>query len=174
MTSERWINKIETFEENIAKCIRVMVFILFFALIALVFSSVMSRYVFEAPANFTDLLSLVFMNWFIFIASALAIQKGAHVSIDFATKSLSTKNKIRLQIVIAVLSSVFYVVVIYTGAIFCWKSRYNTMPMVWNLNRGIVYLSVPLGFLLMLINHNLRTIKYYLKGSQEHDMSSMA
>ncbi len=173
MNRELMIAKIESLEEIIAKCIRVIIFLLFFSLIALVFYSVLSRNVFDAPANFSDLLSLVFLNWFIFIASALAMQSGAHVSIDFAIKKLSESNKMKLQVFITVVSILFYIAVIYTGVIFCWKSRYNTMPMVWDLNRGLVYMSIPIGFFVMLITHSLKTLKYILKGYQKQDLTSI-
>ena len=129
-------------------------------LVANIFVSVFSRYVFFIPLNFANQLSKYLVMWLAFMGSSLAIERGEHVAVELLLNRLSIPIRNVLLIMLDILVSIFFITVIYFG----FKFSINAMlsgfrdPLIWHMNLMYAYLSVPVGFIFILIQTNLCTV----------------
>lgn len=173
MAKQETIINIRKAQYKLSKALSFVVFIFFFFIVFLVFLSIISRYIFNAPINFSEQLSLFTLSWFVFLASAIAIKEGAHISIDVLTKKFSPRWQMILVWMVDAVSTILYIVIIFHGVRYSIKAWGNTEPLVWHVSMGLVYLSVPVGFFFMLLEHNLNTILYTLTSELESKDSSI-
>ena len=166
MTRDQILIWIEKTQNRIIKAASALVFVMFLSIVCMVFISIISRYIFNAPGNFSEQLSKFLMNWFAFIAGGIALRQGAHISIDAITKKFPLQAQKYLALIITVVSCIFFAVVIYHGTMFSWRARFNVEPMVWNLSMGFIYMSVPVGFAFMMLEQILVTLQFWLSGKE--------
>lgn len=119
--------------------------------------SILTRFVFFNPLNFADALAKYLMIWLAFLGSGLAIRAGEHIVVDMFSNSLKDKAQKKLILFINILVSIFLVIIIYNGFIFALSGIGSHDPFVFGISMIIPYLSVPIGFLYMLIQLNITT-----------------
>ena len=173
MAKQETIINIRKVQYKLSKALSFVIFTFFFSIVFLVFYSIISRYVFNAPINFSEQLALFILNWFVFLASAIAIKEGEHISIDILTKKFSPKWQMIMVWIVNAVSTIFYIVVIFHGVRYSIKAWGNTEPLVWHISMGLVYLSVPVGFFFMLLEHNMNTILYTLTDELQSEDSGI-
>ena len=155
-------------ESYLIKFLKVICSILFCLIIIDVFSSVLSRYVLFYPLNFADQLAKYLVIWLAFLGTSLAINEGSNIAIDLLVRKLSTQSKNILLIVIDIMVSIFLFVIIYYGFLFAWQAKNFNDPLVFGMSMIYPYLSVPIGFLFILVIVNIRTILIVL-ANKEND-----
>jgi TRAP-type C4-dicarboxylate transport system permease small subunit len=126
-------------------------------LVANIFVSVLSRYVFFIPLNFANQLSKYLVMWLAFMGSSLAIERGEHVAVELLLDRVSIPVRNVLLILLDILVSIFFVTIIYFGFKFSINAKISGFrdPLIWHMNLMYAYLSVPVGFIFMLIQANL-------------------
>ncbi|OZU88024.1 hypothetical protein CIL03_12870 [Virgibacillus indicus] len=128
------------------------------AIIVLTISiSITTRFVFFNPLNFADALAKYLMIWMCFLGSGLAIRAGEHIVVEMFRDSLTEKGRKKLIVFIDIVVSVFLIIVIYNGFIFAFSGLGSHDPFVFGISMIIPYLSVPIGFIYMLIQLNITT-----------------
>lgn len=123
---------------------------------ALLFANVVLRYVFSAPINWAEELTLYLMVWIVFVGGSVAVRTRGHIAIDLLPMLLSPRNRRRLAIVVAAVALVFF-------AVFFWYSLQHVLRVrsidqrtpVMQAPMWLTYLAMPVGSILM----GLRTLQ---------------
>jgi len=135
-----------------------VVIVVFAAIVVVVFSQVVSRFVFNAPFSWSEELARYLQVWLILLTSAAVLRKGLHLAVDYAVHSLPAPAKRFLRIVNLGFIIFFLLVVMISGSMLIAATLSHKTPAL-QLPMWLVYLALPVGSLLML----LETIALLLK-----------
>jgi len=124
---------------------------------ALLFANVVLRYVFLAPINWAEELTLYLMVWIVFIGGSVAVRTRGHIAIDLLPLVLAPANRRRLAIGVALAALAFFAVFFWYGGqhVLRVRSSGQTTP-VMGAPMWLTYLALPVGSLLM----GLRTVQF--------------
>jgi TRAP-type C4-dicarboxylate transport system permease small subunit len=141
---DRWI--LEGFEKGIIGLGLIILCII-------VFTNVISRYIFDYSPVWGDELPRYMMVWITFIGMAHCVRKGAHVSMDMIFEKLSIKVKKKAYLFILVVSFAFSLLLAYKGWGLSQKVfTLNQKSVALEIPMGYIYLAIPIGALLMAKN----------------------
>lgn len=114
---------------------------------------VASRYVFRSPSIWTDELATFLLIWVGLLGASVALNRGAHLGIDYFALQLSPRNRLVTELVVFATVALFsLLVLIYGGGVLVYKTLQlgQTSPAM-GLKMGYVYLALPIsGFFLTL------------------------
>ena len=118
--------------------------VVFFVMTLSVVWQVMSRYLFNTSASWTEELSRFCLMWLAMLGAAYITGKREHIEIDVVFEKLSLKNKRRLDFFIEVLIILFAIVVMIIGGGYL-------MYMTFYLEQKSPALQVPLGYIYSIL-----------------------
>ena len=127
----------------------VLVIVLGATITVSVFLGVFFRYVIRDPLIWSGELALICFAWFIFLGAGLAAKHKAHMSIDALERYFSESVSTVLRPVTLVLIMFLLVILVYFGFKHA-SSTYNIKTTALQLPWSYVFLSVPVGSLMML------------------------
>lgn len=113
-------------------------------MVALVFTNVVGRYVFNISFGWAEELSRFAMIWVTFLGAGLALRYGQLVSVDVLQTAMPTTARLALRWLAALLILAFLMALIWLGSQFVGFSWRNKTA-VLRLPRGLPYLAVPIG-----------------------------
>lgn len=112
---------------------------------------VFTRFCLGKQAEYTDELARVLLVWISMIGAALAFGAKAHLGVDYFVAKLHPEARktlsVIVQLVVLSLATVVFVAGGWALAMGQMGQQLPTLP----LSRGMVYLSIPLGGLLMIL-----------------------
>ncbi len=139
-------------------CLVVMLIMMTFLGLAQVFS----RFVIESPIPWTEALLTYMFVWVGFLGASLAVEQGAHFSVELVVVLLPERMQRYIEIVVLLLIIVLAGLMIYKGMLFVEGNADQLMAampftMIWP------YLALPVSGLFMAI-HALNAIIIKVKG----------
>ena len=126
---------------RIAETILVTVFVI---MTVSVIWQVMSRYLFNISASWTEELSRYCLMWLAMLGAAYITGKREHIEIDVLFEKFSLKNQQRLEYFIEILIIIFAVTVMVIGGGYL-------MYMTFYLEQKSPALQVPLGYIYSIL-----------------------
>ncbi|MTI60411.1 MAG: TRAP transporter small permease [Firmicutes bacterium] len=135
-------------------------------LIILTFLGSVLRYLFNNPIIWLEEVQLALFLWVVFLGGSAVFRKGSHVAIDLIVDKLSGKLKILTELLI-------YLVGILVLAYFTYGSnllvnqfiKRNRVTNILKIPSQYIYIVVPIGCILMILNYTLSMYKRYLKNN---------
>jgi len=124
----------------------------FCAMMGCILIEVFSRNVIHVPTTWAEEASRLFCVWSVFLGSAAAWFRGAHIIIHVLVSRLSGRIKLSLQIIVDILTAIFLVSV-WFGTIFIMKINYPTKTTALEISISYFYLGLFLGLTGMIIFH---------------------
>lgn len=121
------------------------------AMVALVFTNVVSRYIFNVSIIWAEELSQYLMVWITFLGAGLAMREGRHVAVEMLQDALPPRlaRTARVIVVISILAFLATLVVLgFMFVSFAWEQETPVM----NIPTGIPYLAVPIGAFLFFVH----------------------
>jgi TRAP-type C4-dicarboxylate transport system permease small subunit len=132
---------------------------IFFSMLSLCVH-VVTRYVFNRPQNWTIDVACIILLYITMFAAAWVQRDDGHVSIDFIFQFISSKSQVKLHIFNSIVCVLCFAVVVVYG--FKEALTAYRMGLVANMPleppKWILTISIPIGFLLLLIQF-LRRIR---------------
>lgn len=120
-------------------------------MVVAVFLQVMFRFFMDQPLAWTEELARYLLVWLTFLGSAYAMSIKAHIGTEYIQKFLSPLvNKVVLSLA-ALLSILFFLVMIYQGYLLSIRSMTQTSPSLL-LPMGYVYMVIPISGVLLIMN----------------------
>lgn len=116
-----------------------------------VFVQVLSRFVLKVPLSWTEELSRFALIWLTFIAASVALREGGHFVVDLVSHALSPKAKNYYDKAILLVELAFLAVLFYAGLEIVPVAHMQESAAL-DLHMSYVYLSIPCGAALMMIN----------------------
>lgn len=107
----------------------------------LVIAQVFTRYVLGSSIDSADELSRLFFVWAIFLAIPFGVRYGIHVGIDLLVERLSAAPRLLVARVVAALSAVLMVCVVYSSVIATWDKWDELMPTI-NATAAVYYIPI--------------------------------
>jgi TRAP-type C4-dicarboxylate transport system permease small subunit len=143
---------------RVRRVVNGVVVVVFAAIVLVVFSQVVSRFVFNAPFSWSEELARYLQVWLILLTSAAVLRKGLHLAVDYAIHALPPPAKRFLRIVNLGFIVFFLVVVMVSGGMLIAATVSQKTPAL-QLPMWLVYLALPVGGFLMLLEATALLLK---------------
>lgn len=121
-----------------------LVMLMMMTMAALVFTNVVTRYVFGFSINWSEEFSRYLMIWVAYLGGGLAMREGRHVAIEYLQGLLPPRLAPYARAAVGILILAFLVALTVLGwqlSQFAWRQR----TPVLGLPQGAVYLALPIG-----------------------------
>lgn len=130
--------------------------LLLWAAVASGFYQVLSRFVLQSPAAWSEALTRATVIWTVMLGISLAFRHGAMLGVDILHSALKRYGYARLLEHLVMLIVVgFLLFLVWVGWTMVWRVRFQTMPTL-GISIAWVYLSIPVGAALSCIAVLLR------------------
>lgn len=134
----------------ILKVTRVLVGILFAAMVLVVFFNVVSRYYLDASLAWSEEVARFMLVWLVFLGAVLAYQKDEHLGLDILVKQLPRRVGAAVGVATDLLVIFAIGLLIYGGysmAVDSWEWEAATVP----IPLGYIYVIIPVCCGLMVL-----------------------
>jgi TRAP-type C4-dicarboxylate transport system permease small subunit len=139
----------------VRRAIQLVIILMFVVLIATVFYQVLGRYLFNAPPSWSEELARFLQVWIALLASALCIQQGMHLGVDYLLYAVPPRGRASLEVLVNVLVTGFLLLLLVQGVKILDVAAVQTSPAM-GINMWYAYLAVPVGAALMLLESVLK------------------
>ncbi len=149
------------FERILVTANRAIIFLMMTVMATLVFTNVITRYVFNFSIIWAEEVSQYLMIWIAYLGAGLAMREGRHVAIEILQDRLPRPLGRTLRMAVGALVLGFLGVVTVLGfrfAAFAWPQE----TPVLNISLGIPYLAIPIGAMLFAV-HLLLAFRGYVE-----------
>ena len=126
---------------------------------------VVSRFILKVPLSWTEEVSRFALIWLTFIAASVALRDDGHFTVDVISHKLSLENKKTYRIGVMLVTLAYLIVILYTGLELIPIAHMQESPAL-DLHMSYVYLAIPCGAALMIVNVLLRIFNV-VRGSKE-------
>ena len=150
-TFDRILEKIETFSN-------VFIVILLIGLTLLLGASIAMRYFMGQPISWANAIARYVYIYIVLIGSALSYMQGGHASIESAYNIMPRGVKMVFDLAHYLIVMGLSVILIVKGAKYAIGMWGVHSPVLSFFSMGIVYLSVPISFLIIFLYLLRRTI----------------
>lgn len=119
---------------------------------------VLTRYVLKNPSSWTEELATFLMIWVGLLGASVALNRGAHLGIDYLVTKLSPRKALYVALFVFISITVFslLVMVIGGGQLVLRTLITKQVSPALGLKMGYVYLAIPIsGFFLVLYSLEL-------------------
>jgi TRAP-type C4-dicarboxylate transport system permease small subunit len=106
---------------------------------------ILSRFVFEQPAEWSEVLVRFTLIWMVFLGAPIAFRQGAMVCVDVAHRLAGPLGKRLLDLVAAVCALVVIAVMLWYGSDYAYRGRFQTISGLESLSMTWAYLAIPVG-----------------------------
>lgn len=120
---------------------------------------VFCRFVLNDSLSWSEEAARYLQVYITFVGAAVALQRGAHIGVDFLTGFFKGKAKWVSNLFIHLVVAVFCVIVILAGAqVVATQIKYGQTSPALHLEMWKVYLALPLGGALMLVEDLVKLV----------------
>ena len=135
------------------RSLELLVMVVVAVLVVDVLWQVFTRFILKSPSTWTEELAVFMLIWVSLLGSAVALNRGAHLGIDYFVGKLSPKKRLYTEVLVFLCISLFSVTVMVLGGIDLVFSTLNLQQLspALGIKVGYVYLAIPIsGFFLAL------------------------
>ncbi|MSP98693.1 MAG: TRAP transporter small permease [Betaproteobacteria bacterium] len=158
----------ERFVRRFNRVAEMVVIIAFATLIVDVAAAVFFRYVLNDSIVWAEEMARYLFVWITFVGGGLGVGRNIHVGVDSIVEILPVQLKQVVEICVELMIVVFVVALIYVGAQFAWFGM-KAGALLLPIPMGVVYLAVPVGGAVMLVNLLSNVVMHlhdYSRGAQ--------
>ncbi len=106
---------------------------------------ILMRFVFESPAEWTEVLIRFSLIWMIFLAIPMAFRQGAMISVDVLYRWSPPRLRRVLEWVVCLASLTLIAILIWWGWDYARRASVQTMAGLESVSMFWAYLAVPAG-----------------------------
>ena len=120
-----------------------------------VFSQVLFRYLFQISAPWTEELARFTFIWATFLGAGIAFAEGGHISVQVIVNRFKTaRSNATIRLVADFFCYWLLGMYVVEGTKLCLRliDMGQTSPAIPSLLMGVVYLAIPIGSFLMILN----------------------
>ena len=137
-------------DRHVGKFVEVLTFLILGFLVAMIFLSVLSRYIFNFSLAWSEEMASLLFVWLTLLGSVTGIQKRSHMAIGFLLEKMPPSKRRGMSVYIHGAVLFFLVFMIWKG-IEIFSATVKDYSAVLRIPIGLYYLSLPLcGFLMLL------------------------
>jgi TRAP-type C4-dicarboxylate transport system permease small subunit len=142
-----------TIKRVLDRSLELLVMVVVAVLVVDVLWQVFTRFILRNPSTWTEELAVFMLIWVSLLGAAVALNRGAHLGIDYFVGKLSPKKRLYTEIFVFLCVSAFSLAVMVIGGIDLVSStlKLEQISPALGVKVGYVYLAVPIsGFFLVL------------------------
>ncbi len=143
----------KTIKKILDRSLEVLIIVVTAVLVLDVTWQVFTRFVLKHPSTWTEELAIFLLVWAALLGSAVALNRGSHLGIDFLVNKLSLKKKLCTEVFVFLCIALFSLCVMVIGGMDLVISTLNLgqiSPSV-GIKIGYVYLAIPITGLFMML-----------------------
>jgi TRAP-type C4-dicarboxylate transport system permease small subunit len=106
---------------------------------------ILSRFVLQQPAEWSEVLIRFTLIWMVFLGSPVAFRQGAMVCVDLAHRLAGPTGKRVLDMLAAGCALVILAVMLWFGSEYAWRGRFQTISGLESFSMTWAYLAIPVG-----------------------------
>ena len=106
---------------------------------------ILARFVFQQPAEWSEVLIRFTLIWMVFTGAPTAFRQGAMVCVDLAHRKASPMGKRVLDTLAAAVSLVLVAVMLWFGVEYAWRGRFQTISGLESFSMTWAYVAIPVG-----------------------------
>lgn len=106
---------------------------------------ILTRFVFEQPAEWTEVLIRFSLIWMVFLAIPMAFRQGAMVSVDVLRRWAPSGFRRVLDFAVCIATLLLLVIIIWWGWDYAKRGGVQTMAGLESLSMFWAYLAMPVG-----------------------------
>ena len=106
---------------------------------------IFARFVFQRPAEWSEVLIRFTLIWMVFMGVPSAFRQGAMVCVDIAHRMAGPRMKRAIDWLVAVAALVLVGVIINYGFDYAYRARFQTISGLESLSMTWAYLALPIG-----------------------------
>ena len=148
-----------------------LIFVIFLAMVAIMFSNVVGRYGFGAAISWVPEVVRMLFVWLTFLAIVLGVRTGAHIGLDFAVDRMPARWRPAVDI-LATLLILGFCAVWFWASLFLVERNADMRSPLTGIPVWLLYLATPVSvaviFLLYLarLPGSIRTLRKALAGER--------
>jgi TRAP-type C4-dicarboxylate transport system permease small subunit len=149
------MNTFIKFVHSLSKLCGTVATILLISAILVIINMVVERYVFNLTTSWQTEYVIYALAGATFIGSPYVLLEKGHVNVELLPHYLDYKGKLILAVICSVLSLIFSTV-IFILACHLWLDAYvnnHTTGTLWNAALWKLYISLPIGFFVMILQY---------------------
>jgi TRAP-type C4-dicarboxylate transport system permease small subunit len=112
---------------------------------------IITRFVIEKPAEWTEVLIRFSLIWMVFMGIAAAFRQGAMVSVDVLYRLANPKGKRFLDGMVCLAALVLMGIILWWGLAYAEKGKVQTTIGLENVSMYWAYLAMPVGAVFSII-----------------------
>ena len=112
---------------------------------------IFARFVFQQPAEWSEVLIRFTLIWMVFMGVPSAFRQGAMVSVDLAYRKSGPRMRRALDWLIAITALILVAVIIRFGFDYAYRARFQTISGLESLSMTWAYLALPIGGLFCVL-----------------------
>ena len=141
---------IQSLDRGLFRLVSILAQILIVSSVAAAFYQVVTRFVLESPADWSEAWSRASLIWAVLLGVALAFRQGAMLSVEVLRTSLKGTSQRILEFFIMAVCVLFMGFLAWVGSSMAWRVRFQTMPSL-EISISWIYLAIPVGAVLAII-----------------------
>ena len=106
---------------------------------------ILARFVFQQPAEWSEVLIRFTLIWMVFMGVPSAFRQGAMVCVDVAYRKGGPLTRRALDWLIAIAALILVAVIIRYGFDYAYRARFQTISGLESLSMTWAYLALPIG-----------------------------
>ncbi len=118
---------------------------------ALAVFQVLTRFVLQQPAEWTEVLIRFSLIWMVFLGVPMAFRQGAMVSVDALYRAVPTHIKRVLDAVVALAALALMLIILWWGHDYAVRGSVQTMAGLESLSMFWAYIAMPVGAVFALL-----------------------
>ena len=132
------------------KSVSILAQLFLVAAVAAGFWQVIARFVLEAPADWSEVLTRALLIWTVLLGVALAFRQGMMLGVELLRNLLGTFYRRWLDLLVSLICAGFLGFLAWIGGQMTWRVRFQTVPSL-DISISWVYIAIPIGATLAAI-----------------------
>ena len=138
------------FERGLSTAVLFVACILLAVVSVLGMVQVLSRFVFNHPLSWSEVLIRLLIIWMVMFGVVIAFRRGAQVSVDMMFR-LSGRFQRPLHFLISVVAILFLSAIVWYGIDITWRTRFQEIGGMEILPMSVGYAALPVGAFFAII-----------------------
>lgn len=112
---------------------------------------IFARFVFQQPAEWSEVLIRFTLIWMVFMGVPSAFRQGAMVCVDVAYRKGGPRMKRALDWLIAIAALILVSVIVWYGFDYAYRARFQTISGLESFSMTWAYMALPIGGLFCVL-----------------------
>ncbi|MCP1634501.1 TRAP transporter small permease [Kerstersia gyiorum] len=132
------------FDRVLFRAVSLITQVLLLVAVVTAFYQVITRFVLQAPSDWSEILTRAVLIWTVMLGISLAFRHGAMISVEMLRERLTGRPRRILEWVLALICAGFLLFLAWIGGQMTHRVRFQSMPSL-DISISWIYLSIPVG-----------------------------